>query len=260
MGEKKPDGIVSLQGRDYPTWPFVLNKAHEMGLRETHVELIQVPEKENEFVAIVKAIAVLSEGGTIKKFTAYGDASPKNVNSKIASALIRMAETRAKGRALRDATNIGQTMYEELPHDEPEPRKDEQQRTVPHKSYKTVAYDGLLCQAGGCNKVVPPETARRSKEINGEVWCLECEATVSRGADTVPSEAGDEVDGPPEPEAQIEPKLGDATCSHSACSKRLTQKEIDGCTKKGWPMLCVEHAALKKKLEVQDRLLKHPIG
>jgi hypothetical protein len=47
-------------------------------------------------------------------FTGIGDASPSNVTRMIAPHLIRMAETRSKARALRDAVNVGVTALEEL--------------------------------------------------------------------------------------------------------------------------------------------------
>lgn len=47
-------------------------------------------------------------------FTAIGDASPANVNRRIAPHAIRMAETRSIGRALRLAVDVGVVTVEEL--------------------------------------------------------------------------------------------------------------------------------------------------
>lgn len=104
--------IVSLQGRDYVLYSGLLAEATDQGLRGVETQLVQIPTEENGHTAIVKA-TVLMEGRSV--FEGYGDANPRNVNPKLVGALIRMAETRAKGRALRDATNIGITMLEELP-------------------------------------------------------------------------------------------------------------------------------------------------
>lgn len=107
-----PKFVVSLSGRDYPLYSGILSEAHERGLSSIETQLIQIPTEENGSTAIVKAIVRMKDGST---FEGYGDANPRNVNPRIATALLRMAETRAKGRALRDAINFGQTMLEELP-------------------------------------------------------------------------------------------------------------------------------------------------
>src|SRR4029450_5202076 len=71
---------------------------------------VQVPSSDNGQVAICLA-EVTTEKGT---FTGIGDADPGNVSRMMANALIRMAETRAKARALRDAVNVGMVALEEL--------------------------------------------------------------------------------------------------------------------------------------------------
>ena len=90
----------------------MLDAATEAGLTALTTELVQVPNDENRGMAIVKARAVFADG---RIFEDYGDASPANCSPQIATAAVRMASTRAKGRVLRDALNVGQTMFEELP-------------------------------------------------------------------------------------------------------------------------------------------------
>jgi hypothetical protein len=135
-----PKFIVSLQGREYPLYAGILAEAHERGLKAIEVEIVQIPTQENEHTAIMRATVIMQDGAS---FSDYGDASPRNVNSKIATALLRMASTRAKGRALRDAVNVGQTMLEELP---------DQEAAAPPGSAKERANAALL------------ETAARNRE------------------------------------------------------------------------------------------------
>src|SRR5215213_4954619 len=75
--------MIERQGKRFVLYAGLLEEAHSRGLRSIETELLQVPAKENGEVAIVKAV-------------------------------IRMDETRAKARALRDAINVGVTAFEEL--------------------------------------------------------------------------------------------------------------------------------------------------
>jgi len=96
--------------KEVVTYPGLLSKAHEEGLAKVETTLVQVPSDENGRTAIAKVVIETAKG----RFEAIGDASPENVNSFIAPHLIRMAETRAKSRALRDAVNVGILSFEEL--------------------------------------------------------------------------------------------------------------------------------------------------
>jgi len=88
----------------------LLAKAHTEGLTSIRTWLSQIPSDENGRTAISKAEVVTSKG----TYEAIGDASPENVPALILPHLIRMAETRAKARALRDAVNIGVVSFDEL--------------------------------------------------------------------------------------------------------------------------------------------------
>jgi len=93
---------VSYQG--------LLALAHENGLKRVFTEVVQLPTKENDKTAVFLA-EVETKKGTYRD---YGDANPQNVNRKIVPHIIRMASTRSKARAFRDALNIGVVCAEEL--------------------------------------------------------------------------------------------------------------------------------------------------
>jgi hypothetical protein len=107
--------------KEVATFAGLLARAHEEGLRRIDTELIQAPDDLNGQMAIVRAVVETDKG----TFSGIGDASPNNVNRRIAPHVLRMAETRAKARALRDAVNIGLVALEELgdPVADEEPRR-----------------------------------------------------------------------------------------------------------------------------------------
>lgn len=106
----KREFVIHRRGKDYVLYAGLLDEAHQQGLKSIKTSLVQTPGPQNGDVAICVA-EVVTDRGT---FTGIGDAGPHNVNPLMANALIRMAETRAKARALRDAVNVGMASIEEL--------------------------------------------------------------------------------------------------------------------------------------------------
>jgi hypothetical protein len=88
----------------------ILKLAHDEGLKSIVTDLILQPSEENGRTCIVKATVETERG----HYEGLGDADPGNVKPFLVPHLIRVAETRAKARALRDAVNCGVVSYEEL--------------------------------------------------------------------------------------------------------------------------------------------------
>ena len=101
--------IQNIQGKDFVKYEGLLNMFHENGGKEIHTELVQTQLGEDTFF-IFKAVV----SGTKGTFEGYGDSCRANVNPMIVKHMMRMAETRAKARALRDYNNIGMAAAEEL--------------------------------------------------------------------------------------------------------------------------------------------------
>ena len=96
--------------KEVVTYQGLLQKAHEEGLARLRTSLVQIPTDDNGRTAIAKAEVETGKG----LFEAIGDACPENVDEFLVPHLIRVAETRAKARALRDAVNVGVVSFEEL--------------------------------------------------------------------------------------------------------------------------------------------------
>jgi hypothetical protein len=110
----KKEFIVERQGKSFVLYAGLLDLAHQNGLKSIQTELVQVPHESNNRVAIAIATVVLEKESVQYTFTGIGDAAPNNVAPAMQTCLIRMAETRAKARALRDAVNVGVAALEEL--------------------------------------------------------------------------------------------------------------------------------------------------
>ena len=111
--------IVLRDGKPFVLYAGLLDLAHRVGLIGIQTTLIQAPASPG-WTAIIHARAsklVPAYDGVLERietFDGIGDANESNTNRGISVHMIRLAETRAKARALRDLTNIGVTALEEL--------------------------------------------------------------------------------------------------------------------------------------------------
>jgi hypothetical protein len=130
-----------------------LSIAHERGLIgiETEIERIEWEDKSQGKIALVVCVATAfmrdPDGGEPRKFRSHGDASPFEIgtNKKPIQAgtpafdtPIRMAETRAKARALLDAINRGEEVDHETQAPEPEMANPQQVERIKELAEKVV--------------------------------------------------------------------------------------------------------------------------
>lgn len=121
----EPEFVVRVQGgKEAILYKGLLDAAVRHGLEKMEVTLLQSPDEGNGNTAIVHARAIFPWG----THEEIGDANPRNVGGMVAAHFIRMAATRSKARALRDALNIGLVSVEELDREDPTP----QARTNPN--------------------------------------------------------------------------------------------------------------------------------
>lgn len=123
--------IIQRNNKDFVLYIGLVDEAHKRGLRSIKTTLLQIPNESNKFTAICSACVTLEQDGIVKEFWGIGDADKSNVGANIAPHSIRMAETRSKARALRDAVNVSMVCVEEL-GDEGAPQQSTGDSARPH--------------------------------------------------------------------------------------------------------------------------------
>jgi hypothetical protein len=98
--------IVTIQGQRFVRFVGLLQVAHEHGLLALSAEWTFNDAE----LSLAHAVATFSDG---RRFEESGDASPANVTKKVAVHFRRVALTRAKARALRDALGCDLVSVEE---------------------------------------------------------------------------------------------------------------------------------------------------
>lgn len=104
--------IIDRQGQKFITYKGLIWLAHRHGL--CYLTVKPVHEDYERGLFVFEAHAKADSNGKVIEVIEQGDATPKNVSKMIVPHIRRMAQTRAKARALRDLTGVGLTAFEEL--------------------------------------------------------------------------------------------------------------------------------------------------
>ena len=191
----KKEFLVERQGKQFVLYAGLLALAHENGLKSIKTELVQVPNENNNRVAICAATVVLEKDGMERVFTGIGDAAPNNVAPAMQTCLIRMAETRSKARALRDAVNVGVAAFEELGDDDATdvaPERGYRMNSAPARPTRSapplrVANGSLRAASEAPQAEAVPISAEMKNPLVGRITDAQAEAIRSlcrrRGAD-----------------------------------------------------------------------------
>jgi hypothetical protein len=108
-----PRHIVLIQGKPFVKFAGLLDLAHKRGLQALKVDWTANDAE----LSLAHAVAVFPFG----TFEESGDASPSNVNKKVAPHFRRCALTRAAARCLRLALGLEMVAVEELADEEGRP-------------------------------------------------------------------------------------------------------------------------------------------
>ncbi len=175
-----PEGIecVTLRDKKHPLYGSVLLYARDKcSLRSLEVAVTQAPTEANGQMAICTATATFAPPDSeARVFTEVGDASPRSCASGMHPHLVRLAATRAKGRALRDGCGITAALYEEMAEGETaEPvgngASERPRPAAPPKPAGSAKGSGKFCQFEGCGVEVYPAELKESWDSFRRIFC-----------------------------------------------------------------------------------------
>jgi hypothetical protein len=181
--------IVKLQGKDFALFAGILDAATKAGMTSVVTTPVQIPTPDNGRLAVMKARVEFADG---RAFEAIGDASPESVGKMIVPHILRMAETRAIGRALRWALNISVTMREELSGDE-EPGPSHQSATNGRPAKHAQQCEYKSASGEPCKRFLTGNQCNTSKRAIGHYVCSE-HLTVIQRARAVKAQQAAEIE------------------------------------------------------------------
>ena len=158
MPKINEEHIIRIDGKPYVKYAGLLEAAHRSGLKDLQVKLIQSPNRDNGYTAVCEATAVIKTRSREKTYIEIGDANPSSIgDSRLSVHAIRIAATRAKARALRDALRISICSVEELALGGPQPAASDAPATAQNQSQDKATEAQLRVLRIQANKLGLPQ-------------------------------------------------------------------------------------------------------
>src|SRR5438105_12272573 len=146
--------VLLLEGCWYVTHTGLIRSARRNRCAGIHVR--PVPEFSDSAAQRWAFEATVYKSKTCRGFVGYGDADPSNVSPLVRGAEMRVAETRAVNRALRQAYGIGVCSVEEVgSFSEPTPFSRESKKLPPQPANGN--YGGPKVRDRLCRIIPPPQ-------------------------------------------------------------------------------------------------------
>ena len=112
--------IIPIKGKEAILSDGLKKLGHLKGIKSLKTDILQFPNVDNNNLCIVKAELIGYDYDPVQEkiaevsYSAIGDASPANCNRLVATAFVRMAETRAIARVLKNYTDVGIVGVDEI--------------------------------------------------------------------------------------------------------------------------------------------------
>jgi len=111
--------VQDIKGKRFVKYPGLLILCKIKGMKSLTVKVAQFPSADNGGTAICEAVLIGWDKSPDKQlievtYTEIGDANTANCTAMVSAHYIRIAATRAKGRAMRDYLGIDAVMDEEM--------------------------------------------------------------------------------------------------------------------------------------------------
>jgi hypothetical protein len=172
----RDEHVITRQGRPFALYAGLLDDLHAEKIKSIHTELLYTEwikvKNDDRLFTIVRAVITLEDG---REFSGIGDAggSDEKKGTPGAETPVRMAETRAKARAMRDALNVGAGLLDDTSTAEEAADKPDVYDRVRTAAEKLPSVDDAPnTKKGGAAGLITAAQKKTLKELGATLWAM----------------------------------------------------------------------------------------